>query len=263
MDNTLLPAFNPGPYTGAGNNTYLLHGPVPTLIDAGTGQEAHLTALAEALGDTSLAQVLVTHAHPDHADGCDAIAARWPDAVFRKMPWPERDRLQGVSCEPVLDDELIDAGSGRLRALHTPGHAPDHLCFYDETSRTVFSADLVIPGSSVVIPASRGGSLAAYLRSLRLVLELAPDRMLPAHGAPIDDPTGVLTGYLEHRQQREEQILAALGAGTGRPGRIVDRLYAGLAPELQSAAHESVMAHLLKLQDEGRVRSVGDDWELS
>jgi glyoxylase-like metal-dependent hydrolase (beta-lactamase superfamily II) len=263
VDITLLPGFNPGPYTGAGNNTYLLHGPVPTLIDAGTGRPEHLSALAEALGGATLAQVLVTHAHPDHADGCDSIAARWPRAVFRKLPWPERDRLQGVSCESVSDDDLVDAGTGRLRALHTPGHAPDHLCFFDEASRTLFSADLVIPGSSVVIPASRGGSLAAYLDSLRRVLRLAPDRMLPAHGAAIGDPVGALTGYLEHRQQREDQIVGVLGAGRRHPETIVDRLYEGLAPALKTMARESVTAHLVKLRDEGRVRSVGDEWELA
>ena len=107
-----------------------------------------------------LAQVLVTHAHPDHADGCDPVAEQWPDAVFRKMPWPERDRLQSVECVPIEDGDQIAAGDGVLLAVHTPGHAPDHLCFFDETTGTLFSADLVIAGSTVVIPASRGGSLS-------------------------------------------------------------------------------------------------------
>ena len=263
MDITLVSGFNPGPYTGAGNNTYLISGETPTLVDAATGKAEHLRALADALPSARLAQVLVTHAHPDHADGCDPIAERWPDAVFKKMPWPERDRLQAVEYATVADRDRIPAGDGTLLAVHTPGHAPDHLCFLDEASGTLFSADLVVSGSSVVIPASRGGSLAQYLASLRRVLALAPARMLPAHGPAIDDPTTLLNGYLEHRQQREDQIVAALRAGDRRPDAIVARLYEGLDPRLPRLAQESVLAHLVKLRDEARARSDDDEWELT
>ena len=263
MDIALVPGFNPGPYTGAGINTYLISGECPTLVDAATGEAAHLRALADALAPTRLAQVLVTHAHPDHADGCGPIAERWPDAVFRKMPWSQRDRLQSVECVPVADGDRVSAGDGTLLAVHTPGHAPDHLCFLDETTGTLFSADLVVPGSSVVIPASRGGSLAQYLASLRRVLALAPARMLPAHGRSIDDPAAVLNQHLEHRQRREDQIVAALRAGDRRPDAIVDRLYEGLDPGLKRLAQESVLAHLLKLREEGRARSDGAEWELT
>ena len=263
MDITLVPGFNPGPYTGAGNNTYVISGEIPTLVDAATGKAAHLTALAETLASTRLAQVLVTHAHPDHADGCDPIAERWPDTAFRKMPWPERDRLQSVECVPIEDGDRIPAGDGTLLVVHTPGHAPDHLCFLDEATSTLFSADLVVPGSSVVIPASRGGSLAQYLASLRRVLALAPARMLPAHGRAIDDPGAVLSQHLEHRQRREDQIVAALHAGDRRPEAVVDRLYEGLDQGLKRMAQESVVAHLVKLEEEGRARSDGEEWELS
>jgi len=263
VDITLVPGFNPGPYTGAGNNTYVISGETPTLVDAATGEAAHLRALADALAPTRLTQVLVTHAHSDHADGCDPIAERWPAAVFRKMPWPEPDRLQSVECVPVADGDRIPAGDGTLLAVHTPGHAPDHLCFLDEASGTLFSADLVVLGSSVVIPASRGGSLAQYLSSLRRVLALAPQRMLPAHGCAIDDPAAVLIQHLEHRQRREDQIVAALRAGDRRPDAIVDWLYEGLEPGLKGLARESVVAHLVKLEEEGRARSDGEEWELS
>ena len=192
MQITRIPGFNPGPMTGAGNNTYLLGGRTPTLVDAATGEAAHLSALEQALGSDRLAQVLVTHAHQDHADGSEPIAARWPDAAFRKMPWPERDRAHAVAWKPIADDEVVPAGDGALRAVHTPGHAPDHLCFFDETGGTLLSADLVVPGTTVVIPASHGGSLSQYLASLRRVQALAPARMLPAHGEPIDDPQAIL-----------------------------------------------------------------------
>jgi glyoxylase-like metal-dependent hydrolase (beta-lactamase superfamily II) len=258
---TLVTGDNPGPYTGAGNNTYLIAGETPTLIDAATGNVSHLDALASALDAASLAQVLVTHAHPDHADGCDPIAARWPAAAFCKMPWPERDSRQSVDFRSIADGDLIPAGSGVLRAVHTPGHAPDHLCFFDETDGTLFSADLVILGSSVVIPSSRGGSLALYLDSLRRIRDLRPARMLPAHGPVIDDPGQVIDGYIAHRQRREGQVVDAMRAGARLPDAIVERLYQGLKPELLELARESVLAHLIKLRDEGRVRENKDEDE--
>ncbi len=263
MQITRIPGFNPGPFTGAGNNTYLLPGKTPTLLDAATGEAAHLSELARALGPDRLAQVLVTHAHSDHADGSDPIAARWPDAAFRKMPWPEPDGAHAVAWTPIEDDELIPAGDGAVRAVHTPGHAPDHLCFFEEASGTLFSADLVVPGSTVVIPATRGGSLSQYLASLRRVQALAPARMLPAHGETIDDPQAVLRAYLEHRQRREDQIVAALRVGIRRPETIVDDLYDGLPATLRGMAQESVTAHLIKLREEGRARSDGQEWELT
>ena len=262
MDITLVTGDNPGPYTGAGNNTYLIAGDTPTLVDAATGKASHLDGLARALGAAELAQVLVTHAHPDHADGCDPIAARWPEAVFRKMPWPERDRRQAVRCQSIADGDLIPAGNGMLLAVHTPGHAPDHLCFFEETAGTLFSADLVVLGSSVVIPNSRGGSLANYLDSLQRIRDLDPVRMLPAHGPVIDAPRQAIDGYIEHRRRREDQIVDAMRAGARRPEAIVERLYQSLRAELQPLARESVLAHLVKLRDEERVRQDGDEWEL-
>ena len=257
---TLVPGGNPGPYTGAGNNTYLIAGATPTLIDAATGAPAHLEALAAALGAAPLRQVLVTHAHPDHADGCGPIAAQWPDARFGKLPWPERDRLQPVECFPIADGDLLAAGDGRLRAIHTPGHAPDHLCFLDEATGTLFSADLVVLGSSVVIPYSRGGSLARYLASLRRILEIDPVRMLPAHGPVIESPAEVLSAHLDHRQQREDQIVDLVRTGVGKPGAIVERLYPDIRAELTAMARESVLAHLVKLEEEGRARVEGGEW---
>lgn len=262
MHITLVTGDNPGPYTGAGNNTYLISGATPTLIDAATGIASHLTKLAAALDSALLAQVLVTHAHPDHADGCDPIAAQWPAAAFRKLPWPERDSQQSVDFQPIADGDLVPAGNGVLRAVHTPGHAPDHLCFFDETDGTLFSADLVVLGSSVVIPSSRGGSLTLYLDSLRRIRDLGPARMLPAHGPVIDAPGQIIDGYLEHRQRREDQIVEAMRADARLPDTIVERLYPRIRPELLVLARESVLAHLIKLRDEGRAREDEDEWAL-
>ena len=146
-------AHNPRAWTGAGNHTYLLQTSRPTLIDAGEGVPAHLDALAAATADRALAQVLVTHAHPDHAAGVTAIAARWPGAGFAKLPWPEADGRYDVPWRWLRDGELVDAGGIGLLVLHTPGHSPDHVCLFEPDSGVLFGGDLVVNGGTVVIPA--------------------------------------------------------------------------------------------------------------
>ncbi len=259
---TLTRGFNPGPYTGAGNNTYLLSGRDPTLIDAATGEPRHLAALDRALGGAGLARVLVTHAHPDHASGAPVLASRWTGARFFKMPWPERDREYRVDWRPLADGELVAAGARQLRVLHTPGHAPDHVCFFDEADGTLFCGDLLIQGGTVVVPASYGGNLTDYLASLARIRALKPARVLPAHGPEIDDAAGLIDRYVAHRGRRDDEILSALRRGHTTRAAIVGVVYPDLAPELRRAAGESVLAHLQKLAAEGAVRRRREDaWE--
>jgi glyoxylase-like metal-dependent hydrolase (beta-lactamase superfamily II) len=253
-------AANPGPMTGSGNWTWLIPGQVPTLIDAGTGEPQYLTALDEALDGAALAQVLITHAHTDHASGAPAIARRMPQARFRKMLWPERDAKWPVAYEPLTDGELVHAGDTTIAVVHTPGHAPDHLSFWHEETRTLFCGDLAVKGTTVWIPANLQGDLAAYLASLERVLALAPERLMPAHGPIIDDPDSVLRSYIEHRLEREQQILDAMRQGDSSPDEIVARVYRGLKQELLPMAREGVIAHLVKLQQEGHVRHEGERW---
>jgi glyoxylase-like metal-dependent hydrolase (beta-lactamase superfamily II) len=257
-------AFNPGPLTGAGNVTWLIPGRRPVLIDAGTGEARHLEALRAALGATALSTVLVTHGHVDHASGAPAIAESMPGTRFAKMPWPQRDTKYPVAWERLEDGDRIEAGDTTLVAVHTPGHAPDHLCFWHHATGTLFSGDLAVQGMSVVIPASAGGDLDAYIASIERVLALEPLRLMPAHGPVIDTPATLLNNYLAHRREREEQVLAALTAGPSSPDTIVAGVYRGLRDSLVAMARESVVAHLLKLQRERRVRQRDDGtWELT
>ena len=260
----LLFAHNPGPMTGSGNNTYLLpgSGESATLIDAGVGEPAHLADLRAALGTARLDAVLVTHGHRDHAAGAPAIASAHASATFSKLPWPEEDLLYDVPWRALRDGDLIRAGGEPLQALHTPGHSPDHLAFWHQPSATIFTGDLVIHGSSVMIHWSRGGDLGQYLASLERLLALEPRRLLPAHGPAIDDPRTVLTGYLEHRRQRERQVIAALRAGHASVQAIAESIYDGLAPALMPAAQENVRAHLEKLKSDGRATDEHGRWTL-
>jgi glyoxylase-like metal-dependent hydrolase (beta-lactamase superfamily II) len=255
-------AANPGPITGAGNWTWLLRGKVPTLIDAGTGERDHLDALDRSRAGERLVQVLVTHGHTDHASGAPALAARMPGIRFRKMIWPERDAKWPVEWEPIQDGDVIDAGDMSLVAVHTPGHAPDHLCFWHEPTRSVFCGDLAMLGTTVWIPVSLQGDLGQYLASLERVLALEPARLYPAHGPIIEKPSELLRQYLDHRRERESQVLDALRAGDSDPAAIVARVYVGLRASAVSLARESVLAHLIKLEREGRVHRNGEAWTL-
>jgi glyoxylase-like metal-dependent hydrolase (beta-lactamase superfamily II) len=260
-----LSAHNPGPMTGAGNNTYLIarEGDGAVLIDAGVGEAAHLRDLESALGSrrARLTCVLVTHGHRDHAAGAPALARAHPDAAFAKLPWPGEDEQYDVAWRALVDGETVDAGGQPLTVLHTPGHSPDHVVFWREATRTIFSGDLVVLGSSVMIHTSRGGNLAQYLASLERLKALEPARLLPAHGLAIEDPARVLSAYVAHRLEREQQVIASLAAGHATVQAIAESIYHGLAPALMPAAQENVRAHLDKLQAEGRVSRDGDRWQ--
>jgi glyoxylase-like metal-dependent hydrolase (beta-lactamase superfamily II) len=260
-----LDAHNPGPLTATGNHTYLLSGDgAALLIDAGTGEPRYLSAVAEALAAarSRLTRVLVTHAHPDHASGAPALRDAHPGVLFMKMPWPGEDERYAMPWIAIAGGDEFQVGGTVVRAIHTPGHSPDHLAFWEPASRTCFCGDLVIQNSSVMIHASRGGDLEAYLESLERLRRLAPARLLPAHGPEIVDPDRVLRDYLAHRLMREQQVVSALEAGRDTVPAIAESIYHGLDPALLPAAHENVRAHLEKLRREGRAFEDDGRWRM-
>ena len=231
----LLRANNASEWTGpTGNNTWLLPGPPSVLIDAGTGDRAHIDAIAQRLGDAPLDLVLITHHHVDHAAGAPALLARWPALVVRG----------GGAGAHLTDGETFACGGTILRAVFTPGHAPDHFGFFDEHSREIYCGDLARSGGTVVIPASRGGDLDQYLHSLDRIRDLRPSRLLPAHGPVIEDPAGLIETYIRHRHQRHAEILTAVAEGLHSPAAIVSRVYPDLPGSLVPAAEDTVLAHL-------------------
>ena len=238
--------------TGEGNLTWLVPGRVPTLIDAGVGEPRHLEALHAALGSASLALVIVTHGHSDHASGATAIAGRMPGVVFLKMPWSERDSRWGVPWTAIANGDTIAAGDTTLSVVHTPGHSPDHVCLWHAATRTLFGGDLAIANTTVYVPPAPHGDLVAYLASLERVLALNPARILPAHGPVIDDPERLLRGYVAHRIERENQIIEAVRSGAVHVDAIVARVYSGLKDNLVPRARDTVTAHLQKLEREER-----------
>jgi glyoxylase-like metal-dependent hydrolase (beta-lactamase superfamily II) len=264
MDAVMLPALNPGPMTGEGNRTWLILGARALLVDAGVGEPAHLEALRRALdaAGASLGMLVLTHAHADHMSGAPAIRAAWPAARVAKYPWPELDIRYEVTAEPLGDGQRLPAGDDELVVIHTPGHSPDHVCLWQEKSRTLFGGDLLMAGGTVVIPASRGGRLTDYLRSLERVLALDPAVVLPAHGPEITRPADLIRTTLAHRLRRELQVLQVLSRGPGTPATLAAMIYDPLPKTLQRLSEENVLAHLLKLEEEGRVTSDGRAYRL-
>lgn len=261
-----IAAHNMVAIMGQGNHTYLLiDGESAMLIDAGTGLPAHLADLADALdrAGARLEQVIVTHAHSDHAGGAPALANAYPDARFRKVPWPEEDGRFAVPWESLAADDELRVGRAVLQVLHTPGHAPDHIALWHRESRVMWTGDLVLPGGNVMIPHSRQGRLRDYLASLERVRQLRPERLLPAHGSEVGDPDRAIRRHIEHRQRREAQVVAALEAGRRTVPEITESIYHGLAPALVKAAQENVRAHLEKLTEEHRAVATGSGWALA
>jgi glyoxylase-like metal-dependent hydrolase (beta-lactamase superfamily II) len=260
MNPQLLHGGNPGPMTGEGNWTYLIGHAHPVLIDAGVGNASHLEAIENA-APNGVAHLVVTHAHSDHISGAAAIHRRWPSAALSKRPWPVRDpQLPWIALD---EGDVVHTEEGDLEVMLTPGHAPDHLTFWHPASRTLFVGDMLVVGSTVVIPASQGGSLADYLRSLERMAALNPARALPAHGPMIEDPLALIDRYVEHRAQREAQVLDALASGRHTVEAIAGLIYPSLQAALVPMARESVLAHLQKLQAEGRAGVDGSRWTIA
>jgi len=256
MKPILIHAGNPGAMTGPGNNTWLLMGAEPTLIDAGVGGASHLEALARALDGRELSRALVTHGHADHASGAPALKARWPNVELAKFA-PQKARSSGPATaedaewRALADSDRITAGDSLLTVIHTPGHALDHVCFWNPDTRELFAGDMLSLGTTIMIPAGRGGGLRAYMASLERLAALTPALVYPGHGPVIEQPVELIAEYLAHRRMREAQVRECLAEGIADPGAIVDRLYPGLPTGLVAAARATIEAHIEKLREDG------------
>ena len=235
-------APNPGPFTGPGTNTWLLEssGEI-VVIDPGPLSDQHLTAVVAAIGQRSVASVLVTHSHSDHAPLANPLGKELGVPVHGYSPGPGFDPDLRLS-----EGSLISVGETTLQVLHTPGHSDDHLCFL--TGRILFTGDHIMGGSSVMVE-----DMARYMSSLERVQALELERLYPGHGSEIEEPQQVITWYLAHRRQREQEILDAFNEGARDVESIVGAVYRAVDPSLHSLAAISVAAHLRKLEEEGRL----------
>jgi glyoxylase-like metal-dependent hydrolase (beta-lactamase superfamily II) len=259
-------APNPGIMTGPGTNQYLVGDAAPLLIDAAYYDDQNARRFGEALAPRArrLAGLLLTHIHPDHVGGVEAVRAKHgvPVSVHRSRTG------FAYGSRPLAPDRLLDDGDeiahdgGRLRAVHTPGHESGHLCYYDPERRWLYTGDLIL-GTGTTVIAPPDGDMLAYLASLRRLQALDLALILPGHGAPIDRPYEKITEYIEHRLMRERQVIDALEQGLATVAAMVPRLYADVHPALHPAAALTVRAHLAKLVQEGVVcEAPGDRFAL-
>jgi glyoxylase-like metal-dependent hydrolase (beta-lactamase superfamily II) len=241
-------AANPGPMTYHGTNTYLIDGAI--VLDPGPDDAAHVQEILAATGG-KVEKILVSHTHRDHVGAVAALRAatgaktygffRSADASFTPdMPMRDGDEVAGWT------------------ALHTPGHAADHLSFA-RADGVVFTGDHVMSWSTSVVSPPQG-DMAAYFSSLRRLLSREDAVYLPGHGPPITDTRGFARALLNHRVMRENAVLSALRKAPAGTAGLVDAIYAGIAPALRGAAERNVLAHLLKLETEGRALRDGEAW---
>jgi ribonuclease/clavin/mitogillin len=253
---------NPGPFTGPGTNTYLIGtGRRPLLLDTGQGVPQYVPLLEGAVherGAEGLQAIVLTHGHADHMGGVESVRRRFGSLSVSKKPWDKLDG--GLEVVAVDDGSEIRTEGATLRAIWTPGHAWDHLCWYLLEEKALFTGDVVLGAGTTVIPPD--GDLGDYLASLRRLLELDVAVIYPAHGPAIHTPREKIEAYLAHRALRDQQILAGLRSGVHTTAALVKHMYTDVPEFLHAAAAMSVNAHLRKLERDGVVARSGDDWSV-
>lgn len=251
MDITRILAPNPGPFTGAGTNSYLVRsGGEAALIDPGPMLDSHLAAIRSAVADLRLVAILVTHHHLDHSPAANPLASEYR---VPSIGYGSFGGFQAISS--VADGDVVHVGTEVIEVLKTPGHTPDSLCF--SVVDGVFTGDTIKAGTTVVVE-----DMSAYMATLQRLAGLAPPRLFPGHGEVIEDAPAAIAGYIDHRQQREGQILASLVDGSRDIGAVTATVYPDLDPALIPLATQSAAAHLRKLEDDGLVVRAQDRWGL-
>lgn len=262
-------ASNPGIFTGPGTNTYLVgRGDDVTVVDPGPDDDRHTDAIvaAAAADGSRIGTILVTHTHVDHSPGCVGLAARTGADVrgFGTVSDTAFEAFDEAFAPDslVADGETISRSDHTLRAIHTPGHASNHLCFWLEEDRALFSGDHVMSGSTVVV-APLDGDMAAYVDGLRRLEAERPLVILPGHGQVLPDPASTLARYLAHRAAREHKVLHALHVlGTTGPSTIdalVELAYDDVDVAHRRIAQYSAWAILRKLLADGLAESDNPD----
>lgn len=264
-------ANNPSRYTYFGTGTYIVGGSDVAVIDPGPELDEHRAALVAALAGLQVRAILVTHCHSDHSPLARWLAAETGAPTIAFGPHVvdgdgdiDENIEEGVTLEEAIDtafdpdvriadaDVAAEGDGWTMRAVFTPGHTSNHMCYALEEERVLFTGDHVMGWSTTVV-SPPDGDMRAYIDSLRKVIGRRDVSLWPTHGAPVTDPQPFLEAFLGHRLEREAQVLNAVRSGTTTIDAMVKVLYADVREELHKAAGRSVLAHLVKLVDDGAV----------
>ncbi|MBT8091869.1 MAG: MBL fold metallo-hydrolase [Gammaproteobacteria bacterium] len=246
-----LVAPNPSMMTGPGTNTYLLGERRIAVLDPGPVIARHIAKIQDVAG-APIRWVLVTHTHPDHSPAAAKLAkATGAELLGRPPPeGPQQDKTF-IPDRVLDDDDELATEEFVLRAVRTPGHASNHICYLHTGMNLLFTGDHVIDGSTVVINPP-DGNMTHYLQSLRKIRALRCAALAPGHGEIIDDPDHAIDWTIDHRLERERKVADALAANPGLTAReLVPHVYKDLDTRLYRLAERSLLAHLLKLEDDG------------
>jgi glyoxylase-like metal-dependent hydrolase (beta-lactamase superfamily II) len=263
-------ANNPGPLTFKGTNTYLVGMTELAIIDAGPDDPAHSDAVRRAAGGRAITHIFLTHAHRDHVDGAERLR-RATGARVAAFPRPAKARRgsgRGSAGDYVnwtleadirlAHGDIVRGKDWALEVIHTPGHAPDHVCLALLGRGVVFSGDHVMAWNTTAISPPEG-NMTDYLRSLEMLLGRLRDKVyMPGHGGRLEGPRRTLRAYLLHRRWREQSVLAAIRQGRTTIRAIVPAVYHGLDDRLLPAAASSVLAHVERLIEQGHVTCEGE-----
>jgi glyoxylase-like metal-dependent hydrolase (beta-lactamase superfamily II) len=261
-------ANNPGPMTFTGTVTHIVGRGDVAVIDPGPDDGDHLIAIMAATAGETITHIFATHTHRDHVDGVEALHAATGARIVGCSPYDDPSAatpqtVQGYHPDQVLSDLETLGGSGwTLQALATPGHTANHLAFVLQEEASLFPGDLVMAWSTTVI-APPSGDMRAYKASLRRLLGRPERTYYPAHGPSLADAKPYVQALLDHRLQREQQIVDAVALGARTVDDLVGRLYPSVSPSLKNAAGMSVLAHLAELVDDGRLQRNMDGTEPS
>ena len=251
-------APNPGPLTGPGTNTYVIGREHPVVIDPGCDEPAHLARVLEVAGGR-IERVLCTHSHPDHSPGATWLREVTGARVTGLAP-PD-DGHQDPHYDPddaPRDGERVAIDDGSLIAIHTPGHASNHVCFLHDAEGLLFTGDHLMSGSTVII-IPPDGSMGLYLESLRRLRELPLASLAPGHGALMRGAVGEIDRVIAHRLAREAKLVRALAArGTASLDELLPEVYDDVPKFMHVYARYSLLAHALKLTEDSRVQVTGE-----
>ena len=254
-----ITAGNGSVFTGPGTNTYLVGKEEVTVIDPGPAMQEHIDVITAAA--PNIKQILVTHTHPDHSPGVRLLKEILDIPAYGMLTNSSKNQDQTFSPERILDDgEVFQEEEFSIEVVHTPGHASNHLCFILKEEKLIFTGDHIMNGSTVVI-GPPDGNMKQYIQSLEKLKEYDIEKIAPGHGELLENPHEVADWIINHRLEREKKVFQALQEATkGTPDTLVEKVYDDVDSSLFPIAKASLLAHLIKLEEDQLIYSSGEEY---